>query len=73
MKAIELLKKLREAGVVTATNIIIDYVVDGKLVSNYDQEKLDEYFDYYSWNPYFDGNYDIIRAEERYNKYILKK
>lgn len=51
-----------------ATNI-----VDGRVIENHDHEKLNVYFDYYSWNPYFDGNYDIIRANERFNKYILKK
>lgn len=72
-KAIELLLKLRNLGVITATNIIIDYVVNDEVIENHDQEKLNKYFDYYSWNPYFDGNYDIIRAKERFNKYILKK
>lgn len=72
-KAIDLLLRLRNLGVITATNIIIDYVVNGEVIENHDREQLDKYFDYYSWNPYFDGNYDIIKAEERYNKYILKK
>lgn len=72
-KAIELLGRLKNMGVTTATNIIIDYVVDGEVIENEDKEKLNKYFDYYSWNPYFDGFYDIIKAEERFNKYILKK
>lgn len=72
-KAVKLLKKLKDMGVITATNIIIDYTVNNKLYPNYDKEKLEENFNYYSWNPYFDGNFDIERAEERYKKYILKK
>lgn len=69
-KAIELLKRLREKGVITATNIIIDYTVGDKLYENHDKEKLNEVFDYYSWNPYFDGNFDMTRAQERFKKYI---
>lgn len=69
-KAIELIKELRNKGVITATNIIIDYTVNKKLYENHDKEKLNEYFDYYSWNPYFDGNFDLERAEERFKKYI---
>lgn len=69
-KAIELIKELRNKGVITATNIIIDYTVNGKLYENHDKEKLNEYFDYYSWNPYFDGNFDLKKAENRFKKYI---
>jgi tRNA A37 methylthiotransferase MiaB len=69
-KAIILLKKLKDMGVITATNIIIDYTVDGKLYKNYDEEKLKENFNYYSWNPYFDGNFDMERAKERFKRYI---
>ena len=68
--AIELIKELRNKGVITATNIIIDYTANGKLYENHDKEKLNECFDYYSWNPYFDGNFDMNRAHERYKKYI---
>lgn len=69
-KALLLIKELRDKGVVTATNIIIDYTVNGKLYENHDKIKLSEYFDYYSWNPYFDGNFDMERAKERFKKYI---
>jgi len=68
--AVELLKNLKDQGVITATNIIIDYPVDGKILKNLDEEKLNENFDYYSWNPYFDGNFDMDRAKERFKKYI---
>ena len=27
-------------------------------------------FDYYSWNPYFDGNWDLEKAKMRFKKYI---
>ena len=69
-KAVELMKKLRENGTLIATNIIIDYVNDGKLYPNYDKEKLENEFDYYSWNPYFDGNWDQEKAKVRFKKYI---
>lgn len=71
--AVVLIKNLREKGVVTATNIIIDYVYEGKLYPNYDIQKLNETFDYYSWNPYFDGNFDIEKARARFKKYITKE
>lgn len=72
-QAVELLHELREKEVTTATNIIIDYTVDGKLYPNQDIEKLRENFDYYSWNPYFDGNFDMDRAKQRFKKYIVKE
>lgn len=68
--AIKLLKELRNLGVITATNIIIDYTIDGKTYRNLDEEQLNENFDYYSWNPYFDGNFNIEKAQERFKKYI---
>lgn len=69
-KAIEVIKKLKNLGVITATNIIIDYTVGGKTYKNLDEEKLNENFDYYSWNPYFDGDFNLDKAKERYKKYI---
>ena len=69
-KAIELIKELRKRGVITATNIIIDYTVNGKLYENHDKDKLKDTFDYYSWNPYFDGKFDMERAKQRFKKYI---
>lgn len=72
-KALDLILKLRALGVKCATNIIIDYVIDGVVYPNHDKEKLKKYFDYYSWNPYFDGKYDIMKAEDRFNRYILQK
>lgn len=68
--AVNLLKTLKNLGVITATNIIIDYIIDGKTYKNFDESKLNENFDYYSWNPYFDGNFNVEKAEERFKKYI---
>ena len=71
-QALELIYQLRQKGVITATNIIIDYTVGDKFYRNYDEEQLNKYFDYYSWNPYFDGNYDMEKAKQRFKKYITK-
>lgn len=70
LKFVENAQILRLMGVLVATNIIIDYVVDGELVHNMDADWLNENFDYWSWNPYFDGNWDRKKAEERFAKYI---
>ena len=48
-------------------------MTDGKLYPNHDIEKLQENFDYYSWNPYFDGNFDMDRAKQRFKKYITNE
>lgn len=69
-KCVELLQELRKRGVLIATNIIIDYVYEGKSYPNYEKERLMREFDYYSWNPYFDGNWDLGKAKERFKKYI---
>lgn len=61
---------LRKLGVKVATNIIVDYVVDGAVIHNMDESWLDAHFDYWSWNPYFDGDWDYQKAEERFKKYI---
>ena len=61
---------LRKCGTKVATNIIIDYVVDGEVIHNMNEDWLNSHFDYWSWNPYFDGNWDYQKAEERFNKYI---
>ena len=71
-KALEIMKEVRKNGTLVATNIIIDYVHNGKIYENYDKKRLEEMFDYYSWNPYFDGNFDLNRAKERFEKYIEK-
>lgn len=69
-EAIEIMQNVRKNGTLIATNIIIDYVYEGKQYPNYDKEKLEKDFDYYSWNPYFDGNWDIEKAKVRFKKYI---
>lgn len=69
-KAVEIMQEVRKNGTLVATNIIIDYVYNGKLYPNYDKEVLEGKFDYYVWNPYFDGNFDLDRAKVRFDKYI---
>ena len=69
-EALKLIYELREKGVITATNIIIDYTVGDDFYPNYDLEQLNKYFDYFSWNPYFDGNFDFKKAKQRFRKYI---
>lgn len=69
-QAIEIMKAVRQLGTLIATNIIIDYTDKGKNYPNHDKEALEQQFDYYSWNPYFDGNFDMDRAKERFKKYI---
>jgi tRNA A37 methylthiotransferase MiaB len=49
-----------------ATNIIIDY----KDFPN--PERLEEVFDYVSWNPYWDGKWNRQNAESRWLKYFGK-
>ncbi len=70
-KYIALAQDLRKMGTKVATNIIIDYVIGEELIHNMPEDWLDSYFDYWSWNPYFDGKWDYQKAEERFNKYIL--
>ena len=69
-QALDLIYELRQKGVITATNIIIDYTVADKFYPNYDLEQLNKYFDYFSWNPYFDGNFEMEKAKQRFKKYI---
>ena len=61
-------QKLHELGVIVATNIIIDYVEGDNDYNTW--SFIRDYFDYVSWNPYFDGNFDIKKAEERFNYYF---
>jgi tRNA A37 methylthiotransferase MiaB len=63
-------KELRSMGVIVATNIIIDYEIDGVIYPNHDKELMNSLFDYYSWNPYWDGVWNRERAEKRFEKYI---
>lgn len=70
---IDMAQELRSLGVYVATNIICDYVVDGSIVDNMPTEWLDEHFDYWVWNPYFDGNWDREKAEVRFKKYMPDK
>jgi len=67
-------RKLKDMGVFHATNIIIDYRKDGKIMadSTYEEQmpRLRGLFDYISWNPYWDGIWDEQKAESRYLSYI---
>lgn len=69
-EALEIMKTVRSLGTLVATNIIIDYTYDGKNYPNHDKEALERDFDYYSWNPYFDGNFDMSKAKARFKQYI---
>lgn len=73
MAYIEMAQEMRENGTILATNIIIDYTVDGKMIHNMDVEWLNKHFDYWSWNPYFDGCFDFEKAEKRFYAYIGEK
>lgn len=70
---IDIAQELRNFGTKVATNIIIDYVVDGKIMHNMPEDWLNDHFDYWSWNPYFDGNWDYKKAQQRFNHYISNK
>jgi len=67
---IEQSKVFRSLGVVVATNIIIDYKVNGKVISNHDVDFMKNNFDYYSWNPYWDGVWNRELAKQRFQEYI---
>lgn len=54
---------LKYKGIFLATNIIIDY-------KDYPNPENLEIFDYVSWNPYWDGNWDIDKAKDRWNHYF---
>jgi len=69
MNFINLLPEFRKNKTKLATNIIIDY-------KNYDNpcfEKMKLLFDYVSWNPYWDGKWDLKKAQERWDKYFSDK
>lgn len=57
--------ELQSFGTFVATNIIIDYKSMPQNI-----QLVYDLFDYVSWNPYWDGNWDCTKAVERYNKYI---
>ena len=73
LDAISVMDELREAETKVATNIIIDYVAGRKEYRNMDTDWLNEHFDYWSWNPYFDGNWNRSKAEQRFEKYLGKQ
>lgn len=75
MEAISIMESLQIYGVLIATNVIIDYDNDeqeksGRIINQEDKSWLDKVFDYWSWNPYFDGHWDREKAKERFTKYL---
>ena len=64
-KVMDIVERLKDLGVYTATNIIIDY--DG---CDNDFQEIYDLFDYVSWNPYWAGSFDIDIAKDRWIKYI---
>lgn len=70
-KFIKQVQELRRLGVICATNIIIDYEMpDGSINPNYDIDFMQNNFDYFVWNPYWNGIWDRTIAEKRFEKYI---
>lgn len=67
---IEFAQELRREGTKVATNIIIDYKVGSKVFHNMPQKWLNDHFDYWSWNPYFDGKWNYEKAKQRFKYYI---
>lgn len=65
LEVIELSELLQSFGVKTATNIITDY----KDFPN-DFAEIYQNYDYVSENPYWDGKWDRVKAESRFQKYI---
>ena len=54
---------LRTLNVITATNIIVDYM-------GYGNPSLSSEFDYVSWNPFWDGIWNREKAEKRFSHYF---
>lgn len=59
----------RKYKVFCATNVIIDYFNRGE---NNNFEYLHDTFDYVSWNPLWNGRWDVVQANERFDYYIKK-
>jgi tRNA A37 methylthiotransferase MiaB len=58
--------QLKRNGVILATNIIINY----KRFIEPNMDRLNDIFDYVSWNPYWDGQWDRNNAEKRFKQYL---
>jgi tRNA A37 methylthiotransferase MiaB len=67
LKTMDIARGLKERGVYIATNIIIDY-------KNFRQDFSSVYqlYDYVSWNPLWNGLWNRTKAEERFEKYIVR-
>jgi len=70
LQLIEQLKELRELGVYLATNVIVDYKINGQDTAQPDFDKLYETFHYISWNPYWDGKWDYDNAKLKFESYF---
>lgn len=75
--AIKIMGELRELGVKVYTRVLVDYnkvTGDGKQIrySNTSQRWLNDHFDGWSWEIYYDGKWDKEKAIERYNEYVVK-
>jgi len=58
--------KAKHYFIIAATNFIIDY----KDKPNPQMRDMYNIFDYISWNPYWDGVFNLTKAKERFEKYI---
>lgn len=73
MEAVELMQRMRALDTKVATNIIIDYQTQREFYHNMDVEWLNAHFDYWSWNPYFDGLWSRAKARKRFLYYLETK
>ena len=51
-------QELRKTGTIVGTNKTNDNRIGDWVVHNCDKVWLDGHFDYWAWNPYFDGVWD---------------
>lgn len=68
--AFSYMQYLRSRGVKIATNLIIDYPIDGTIIEDDTLSKITPLFDYVSWNPLWDNVWDEARAIERDKRYF---
>lgn len=60
-------RELQLYNVIVATNIIIDY----KGMEDFSLEEYEKIFDYVSWNPLWDGKWNLQKAEKRFEEFFL--
>ncbi|PIZ50597.1 hypothetical protein COY27_06665 [Candidatus Woesearchaeota archaeon CG_4_10_14_0_2_um_filter_33_13] len=66
LETMRIAEELKGRGVYIATNIIIDYKS-----FNQDFSRILRLYDYVSWNPLWDNQWNRQKAEERWQKYIV--